>query len=347
MKNINRQLSTTGLFLTGLICLGAYLYSIRWNIMLPTALFWASISVIILTLVFQIIKINFYNKNVILLELCIACVLFHFIYQVPHFGLYGSDIFYDLASAKSILSSGYIRGNPSFLNETSYWPIIHLLGVMYSLLTGSDINSVVKWLPSVISTVLVPLLYLLFKNVFKKERIALFSILLFVCMQHYILFASLFIRETIALVSAVGCIYLYFSAKQSTNPIIQIILAILFLLITVFAHHLTSFMLLIFIALHFTVEKIECSKCAKHFSEKGITFTFIALSFVLTFSYWVYIIHSPLYALGSFIRDLISPTTWGLGTYAEFANIRASSGGKRLPVQRHLLPPDFCRIGEM
>ena len=93
MKNINRQLSTTGLFLTGLICLGAYLYSIRWNIMLPTALFWASISIIILTLVFQIIKINFYNKNVILLELCIACILFHFIYQVPHFGLYGSDIF--------------------------------------------------------------------------------------------------------------------------------------------------------------------------------------------------------------------------------------------------------------
>jgi len=326
MRYINRQLSTTGLFLTGIILLGTYLYSMRWNITLPTSLFWVSIGIIILTLVFQIIQINLYNKRVILLELCMACIAFHFIYQVPHFGLYGTDIFYDLASAKSILSSGYIRGNPLFLNETSHWPIIHLFGVVCSLLTEIDINFVVKWFPSFISTILVPLLYLLFKNVFNDDRIALFSILLYVCLQHNMQFASLFIRETIALISAVGCIYLYFSAKKSSNPGIKYILAIVFFLVTVLAHHLTSFMLLLFIALHFTVNKIiGYFKLGKHFSGEAITFTFLALSFVLTFSYWVYVVHSPLYTLASFIKDLFSPTIWGLGTYAEHANISVSS----------------------
>ena len=326
MRCINRQLSTTGLFFTGIILLCTYLYSMRWNISMHVSVFWFSIVLILITLVYQIMQNRSYSIKIILLELCVACISFHLIYQISHFGLYGSDVFYDLASVKNILSSGYIRENAPYFNETSYWPIIHLLGAECSLLTGIDINFVVKWFPSFISVIIIPLLYLLFKKVFNDDRVALLSILLYVCLQHYMQFSSLFIRETIALISAVGCIYLYFSAQRSSNPRIKYLLAIVFFLITVLAHHLTSFMLLLFIALQFTVKKIfGYFKLEKYFSGKEITSAFFALVFVLAFSYWVYIAHTPLYVLGFVIKDLSNPLNWGSGTYAEFANISVSA----------------------
>ena len=73
--------------------------------------------------------------------------------------------------------------------------------------------------------------------------------------QHHILFSSLFIRETIALVLAVGCLYLYFSARSSAHPATYYALSIISLAGTVLAHHLTGFMLLILLLIHVLVTK--------------------------------------------------------------------------------------------
>ena len=40
---------------------------------------------------------------VILLEIATICLVFHLIYQIPYYGLRGSDIYQDLASTKDIL----------------------------------------------------------------------------------------------------------------------------------------------------------------------------------------------------------------------------------------------------
>lgn len=56
MTYINRRFSIIGLFLIGIVLLVTYLYCMRWNIKIPILLFWFSISLILLKLVYQILQ---------------------------------------------------------------------------------------------------------------------------------------------------------------------------------------------------------------------------------------------------------------------------------------------------
>jgi uncharacterized membrane protein len=323
-----RQISTTGLFFCGIILLIVYLCSMRWNMALPISMFWLSFGLVISSIILQIFYIKSFDIRIMLLELSVLSIALHLIYQIPYSGLYGSDIYFDLASTKGILTSGFIRGSETLINNTAYWPIIHIYGVVCSDVTGCGIKMIAKWLPSFIGVIPILMLYLLVKQLFKVDSIAILSTLLFVCLQHHILFSSLFIRETVALVSAICCVYLYFTAKRSSRPIIYLVLAILFLIVTILAHHLTSFMLVLFFLLHFIV-----SWCFERYANNNhnivivspITLSFLLLAFVLTFSYWVYVINTPLYTLALFIKDLLTPGAWFAGTYSQVADMTYSS----------------------
>jgi uncharacterized membrane protein len=322
-----RQISTTGLFFCGIILLIVYLYSIRWNMHLPVSMFWLSIGLVIFNIILQIFFIKSFDIRILLLELSVLCIALHLIYQIPYYGLYGLDVYDDLASTKGILNSGFIRGSKTLINNTAYWPIIHIYGVICSYVTGCGIRTIVKWLPSFIGAIPILILYLLVKQLFKKDSIAVLSTLLFVCLEHHILFSSLFIRETVALVSAICCVYLYFTAKRSSQPIIYLALAMLFLVVTILAHHLTSFMLVLFFLLHFIVSWCFERHTNNHnvVTVSPITLSFLLLSFVLILSYWVYVINTPLYSIALFIKDLLTPGAWLTGTYSQEAGITYSS----------------------
>ena len=259
MKHLRLKTSTIGIFFAGSVLLLGYLLSIRYHFPLPVILFWIAIGMMLGTIVYQCLRIKLSSGyvRIVLLEIVATSIIFHLIYQIPYYGLRGWDAYIDMASAQGILNSGFILGDPEYINETSYWPIIHLLGTQLSLITNIEIFDIVKWLPSFLSIALVPLLYLLTRSVFKHQRVALLSTLLFVTLQHHILFSSLFVRETIALVLAVCCLYLYFSAEQSAQPRTYRTLSLICLMLVAVAHHLTSFMLLTFLFIHFIVARVS------------------------------------------------------------------------------------------
>jgi hypothetical protein len=329
MKNLNSKASTIGIFSAATALFVLYLLSVRWHIYLPVALFWVAVALMVGTITFQILRIKLSPSyvKVVLLEIAVTCFVFHLIYQIPYYGLRGSDAYGDMASARGILSSGFVMGAPQYINAYSYFPMIHIFGAMLSLITGIDLFSVVKWFPSFLDVALIPLLYLLVRSIFKEEKIALLSALLFACLQHHILFSSLFIRETYALVLAVCCVYLYFSAKHSPHPATNYALSIVCLIGTVFAHHLTSFMFLVFLLIHFLVTKasevpsLRRVYFGKTITGEKVTITFLSIAFVALFAYWIFVVMSPLYTLTTFVRDVFTSSQWGARTYAETTGI--------------------------
>lgn len=333
MKHLNTKVSTVGIFFAATALLVFYLLSIRWLIYLSVTLFWVAVALMLGTITYQSLKIKLspsYAK-VVLLEIAVTCFVFHLICQIPYYGLRGSDAYGDMASARGILSSGFVMGVPQYITEYSYFPMIHVFGAMLSLITGIDLFSVVKWFPSFLDVALIPLLYLLVRSIFKEEKIALLSALLFACLQNHILLSSLFIRQTYALVLAVCCIYLYFSAKHSPHLATNYALSIMCLIGTVFAHHLTSFMLLIFLLIHVLVTKaskvpfLRRVYFGKTITGEKVTITFSLIAFVAPLAYWTYVVMSPLYTLVTFVRSVFTPSQWGVHTYAEIAGISGAS----------------------
>ena len=337
MKHLRLKISTIGIFFAGSVLLLGYLLSIRYYFPLPVFIFWIAIGTMISTIFYQCLRIKLSPSwvKVILFEIVTASVLFHLIYQIPYYALRGWDAYMDMASAQGILNSNFILGDPEYVDDTSYWPMIHLLGVQSSLITNIELFDIVKWLPSFLSIAMVPLLYLLMKRVFKYQRVALLSVFLFVVLQHHILFGSLFVRETIALALAACCLYLYFSAEQSTQPRTYRALSFMCLMLVAVAHHLTSFMVLAFLLIHFIVTKVsegafKIPTMKRIYSRNGLAGQnmigiFLLVSFVSFFGYCAYVAIQPLATLTTFGEDLTAVEQWGENTYAQSAGISAAA----------------------
>jgi hypothetical protein len=333
MKYLNNKVFSVWIFLAATALLIFYLLSLRWHIYLSITFFWIAISIMLGTIIYQTLKIELSKSftKVVLLEIVVTCVVFHLIYQIPFQGLVGVDAYKDMASAKSILSNGFVMDDPQYITRYSYFPIIHVFGSMLSLITSIDLFSIAKWFPSFLGVALILLLYLLIRSIFKKEKIALLSALLFACLQHQITFNSLFVRQTYALVLGVCCLYLYFSARNSPHPITNYALSILCLVGTVFAHDLTIFMLFIFLLIHFLVTKasehpfLRKAFFVDNIVGEKVTITFLSIAFAVTFTYWTYVVTTPLYTLTGFVLDLLTSTLWGTRTYADASGISAAS----------------------
>ena len=322
-----------GTFSAATALLVLYLLSIRWHIYLPVTLFWVAVALMLGTITYQSlgIKLSPSYAQVVLLQIAAACFAFHMIYQIPYYGLRGADAYVDMASVKGILSSGFVMGDPRHINSTSYFPMIHVFGAMVSLVTSIGLFSVVKWFPSLLDIALIPLLYLLVRRISGEEKIALLSVLLFACLQHHVLFGSLFVRQTYALVLAVCCLYLYFSARHSPYPTTNYALSIVSLMGTVLAHHLTSFVLLIFLLVHFMIGKgsevpfLRRAFFGSYITEEKVGVTFLLIASVAIFAYWMYVVMSPIYTLVTFVENLFGVGQWGGWTYADEAGISAAT----------------------
>jgi len=310
-----------------------YLFSIRYHISLPVATFWVAVGLMLGIVVYQSTqsKLSSHYAKVILCEIAVTCLVFHLIYQIPYYGLHGADAYRIMAPTKAILLTGFIGGDPAYMGTASYFPIISILGAQLSLITNIDLFSVVKWFPSLMDVALILLLYLLVRSIFKQEKIALLSALLFACLQNHMLLGSLFTCQNVALILMVCCIYLYFSARASAHQATYRALSVMCLLAVVLAHHLTSFMLLMFLLIHFLVAKasetpfLRRTYFADNVAGEKIASSFLSLAFVAPFAYWMYVQMSPFYTLVSFTRELFIPSQTGAATYSEIAYIGTAS----------------------
>jgi hypothetical protein len=165
MKYLNSKCSAVGLFFVAVALLFSYLLSIRLQVYLPVALFWIAVALVLGIIVYQIFAVELSSSYVkmLLLEITITAVVFHLIYQIPNYGLYGADAYGDIASAKGILVSGKVMGAPQYINLYSKFPIIHIFGAISSIITGVNLFSIAKWFPSFLAVAFIPLLYLIIR----------------------------------------------------------------------------------------------------------------------------------------------------------------------------------------
>jgi hypothetical protein len=329
LYSLNRNISTIGIFIAAIFMLIIYLLGVRYHNYLPTPIFFISIALIVATLIYQCLALKL-DRNlalIIVAEIAMSNIVFHLIYQMSGYGLYGSDAYVDLSTLKGILSSGFVSGDPQFSQLTDFFPMIHILAAQLSIVTKIDFLHVAKWFPSLIDVAMIPFLYLLIRHLFKQEKVALLSILLFTVLQHHMLFSSLFIRETMALVFTICCLYFYFSANDSQHPVLYRALSIFFLVGVIFTHHLTCLMLIILLIVHILVSEytrlpiMERTYSKENITGEKVTISFFLIAVVATSMYWVTHVIFTIKYMALFARDLISIGSWGQSTYLELTGI--------------------------
>ena len=318
---VNDKLISIGVFFGSLLTLLFYLFALRDEVALPVAVFFVSITLIVLSLLYQIMFTNLTRgfAGMIIFEITLAAMIFHYIYQIPSFGLYGTDSYLDMASMQAILDSGRIAGVQQDVQITSFFPVIHMIGAELSLITGIDYFSVAKWFPTIIAATTIPMLYLLVRFMFKSEKAALLAAFLFTCIQHYVMFGSLFVRETVGITLAIASIYFFISAKSSNYPKTYMLLAIMSLLGTIIAHHLTSMMLLMMMLKYwfFSILVRPPTLDQQLRGESNgyrMSLAFLLIGIIGVLGYWLTTVFQPVQIGLYYFNNLLNPNTWGLRT---------------------------------
>ena len=155
-------------------------------------------------------------------------------------------------------------------------------------------------------------------SLFKQEKAALLSALLYGVIQHYIIFGSLFVRETIAIVMVISCIYLYITARASGHPVAYRSLSILCLAGTVLAHHLTSVMLISLLAIYWMFTVLARTALGKQIfrntTGEGVSLSLLLLALIGTLTYWITTVTEPMQLLIVFVNNVFTPSIWGIRT---------------------------------
>jgi len=263
MKNMQLNLNFSNSILIwtlSIIWLWNYLISI-YRFQLPLYIFWISLVSLSFLIVWQIGKIkNGLQESIVLLEIVILCFILRliFVLTVPY-GAFGRDVHFDYYVTKILFKYGWPL--PSDLNIlpgtriVSQWPSIHILGGIISEISAiklfaveGDVFTVVKWIPTIVSSCRILLVYVFTKKICKNIKIALLATFGSGILFYDLMFHSWFVRETIGL--AMFFLFLYFyivylvERKKSVS-----ILSILTTFTLLLSHHLTYFALLVFLTI--------------------------------------------------------------------------------------------------
>jgi len=251
------------------------------------AIFWLSILLMFGIVIYQIFFLK--NNTFVLFEIFIVYLSLHLTFQVGFYGLGESDSYIDYNFFKNILNdNSFILGQ-----GVDGWPMMHIFSSSLSLTTKIDPLLIAKFFPAFISSIIVIPFYLLVKNIYKNQKVALFSCLIFGTIPQFMIFEGLFVRETFALFIMILFFYiLYISKQRGDYPFI--LLTIILIPAVVLSHHFTSFMLIILLGTYFVVSKIipflyrKDAKILSRLSGKiNIKIIFLMI-LVSTISYWIF-----------------------------------------------------------
>jgi len=288
------------------VILSWYLINSRYQNYIPLSFFWIPVICILLVVAYQIINLEESSSQhlLILFEILAFSLIMRTIF-VPGVAFYGYDPYHEYLCAIEISRNGWIlsMSNPG-LSYNIHYPILHFLAIILSEISGMTLLNVARWLPIIISIPSTLILYLLARKIFNSERVGLLTALGFSMLYQSQMFYSLYVRESIAFIMFVATIYLYYMAIHSRR-VKYVPLAIISSFVSVFSHHLTPFLLVVFFALAYFSQKLvekmqgyESSKLRKIaglFSAESIYFhaTFVLFLVVSLLNYWLYLRYTP------------------------------------------------------
>lgn len=137
------------------------------------------------------------------------------------------------------------------------------------------------------------MVYELVRYKYRSIKTSLLSAFGFAFTYYFIMFHSQFLYKSFAFPLFLTTIYAVERSKEK-GGIIWRVIAILTTLLLVFTHHLTSFMLIIFIALNTLISWILNLSIKNRKSNEQQNMSFIVFSMVIILSYWIYLKYTPI-----------------------------------------------------
>jgi hypothetical protein len=270
---------------------------------LKIPVFWICAVTLLLSLFAQIFLTRG-SAWTVLVEIVVMYVLFHLVYQLGYLGLRGSDSYMDYTFLKGILETGYL----SLGQGVSGWPMLHLFSTAFIDATGLPSLEVAKFLPAVLTSLIVLPLYLISLKIFADPKAAFLSALVLGTIPQFTSFEALFIREAFGIVLIMfGVLFIYMAVRmervEGYIPVVLLVPVILF------SHHLSSFMFLVLLGFILIAGLIIGLFPGSHRSASAfpsIQIVFL-LFFVAIVSYWMFqalIVQTP---IANFLKEIIGP----------------------------------------
>ncbi len=303
---------SVGLFIAGIALLLAHELSISAGIAFPPAVFWASVAIIIGSLVFQIIRFALSGSfaNVILFEILAANFAFHMIYIIPYPGLYGGSPNLDWWALNHFLEQG------SFDLALRPFPGFDTLNGSLSLVTGIDTFNATKYFPSLLDTFLILLLYLFLRSILKNAREALLAVLLFTTLFFHVWLFSTYHWEVLGIFLVILTLYLYVIVGKRPGAAAGIGLSVICLVSLIFSHHLSSLYVVSFLVIYMIVYHVL--GVLYKGERRDFAISFVILAAVIAFAYYVYVYVAAIRDIAEFGRSLFQVSEFGQESYSEW-----------------------------
>lgn len=304
--------------------LSLYIANFREGNYFPVWIFWFCLIAIFFLIVYQIAKIEKQVSNYyifILLQILMTAFLVRMLFISTGNALAGYDAYNELVTLSKVNNMGYWNPNEIGGYGASY-SILYIFGMIWSQIIGVNLFTTAKWMP--ISFFFVaPLFIYLIGNLKYSKTAGMLASFGFAFLYISLFFHTTLVKEMIALPLSLITIYTYYASIRKGKRIIYLLIAFLASAGCILAHHLTSFILLIFFLTFFIVDRFALSE--RYIKEKRarisrylivnkefVLTTFVMLLFTSLFGYWIYLRYTPL-EFFALIYEKAAITKPGLG----------------------------------
>lgn len=244
------------LLITQLIFIIIAGFSLWYRIFLPTTYYFAILALAIL-LTFQLIKryrISFFVLSSVLTVMFMRNVY----YLATNFSIIPfGDGNWEYGVVKAFISEGRVfviaeRNSPAkLLTAYSGWPILHILVIFFSEVSGVNIYQIALLLPSIISTCSLIFAYLFIDKIRKSLRLASdvtgLALLLYSVSPEPLFWSIQLVRQNLGILFLLIIFYLVYKLWIGAERRKYMALAAFFALTSVMVHHFTSFILVLYL----------------------------------------------------------------------------------------------------
>lgn len=241
----NKQLISSVFFFISLFlllaCLGTFIRGLSFNFLF----FWIFVTIPFVCILYQILSLKSEELNVklVLLEILILSFYLSFILRIlTDFSISPSDDTYTL-----LTSTIYIENHNYFLSGTapdySKWFQSPLLLLINAKILNISLKYSYFTLPNLIITFGPFFLYLIGKEMFENDKIALLGSLLLVSLSQYAYQTFQVHPQFLAIVYSLTSIFVFFKILNTEKKILWTIIFFLFVTLTIATNYTTSFFL--------------------------------------------------------------------------------------------------------
>jgi len=291
--------------------LGALLYILflvllRYDLKPSLVGFWIPIILMVAVITYQIFKYPG-SEKLILFEIFLFTLLAHWETVIPcRAGAFGDDFPQYFFTTTAVMEYGFpppagALARPPYSELLSNWmipglamyPVMIMNGGVTSMVTGVDLISISRWLPSIWSSIAILAIYILSKSLYGNTRAALLVAFGFSTYITYLETHSQYVREGIAFTMMLFAIYTFYTAYRKNRRSL-VSLALLFAIATVLAHYYVTIMWIAMLILLAT-----CFKLIDYLAGRGRflpsvspnrtpVWGFVFLAVIIAFAHWLY-----------------------------------------------------------